>query len=291
MIGGASMVPGSKFHAYGNDFLIVESHHLPENQEEEFSRKVCTAHFGVGADGCVILKKCFSKGFMLKIFNLDGSQAGMSGNGVRCAAAYVHKRQLTGSSEVHFQTISGEKIYRLVGDRPPVWTYVSEIGFPSFEADEIPIDTSLAQRQRYRYRLSVVGSELEVIPLSVGNPQCAVFVDELPASAEFERIGGALEKHAFFPDRTNVSFVQVVGPHEIMIKIWERGVGPTHSSGTGSSGAAVAGIVEGVVSSPVEVRTATGTQVVAWEPGGQVKLSGDAEFVADFNFCWRGKFE
>lgn len=289
MIDRELMVPGSKFQAYGNDFLVVETHHLSETDLGRFSRAVCTAHFGLGADGCIFVEKSSSRDFSIKIFNLDGSQAGMSGNGLRCAAAYLHRWKLADSAEVKFQTISGEKKYRLLEARPPLWRYLSEIGQVSFEPDQIPVKASIACRDERRYQLSVGDSEIDVIPLSVGNPQCVVLVEQLPNSSEFERVGAALECHPFFPDRTNVSFVEVLEPHRIEIMIWERGVGPTHSSGTGSSGAAVAAIVAGKASSPVEVTTATGTQTVEWDPAGEVKLTGDTRFVADFNCYWEGE--
>jgi diaminopimelate epimerase len=282
------MVPGSKLHAYGNDFLVIDSRHIPESQQAGFSQKACNSHFGVGADGCVILKKISSQHFIAKIFNLDGSEAGMSGNGLRCAAAFLHRRRLTDSAQLRFQTASGAKSYHLLESRPPVWTYLSDIGVPSFKPAKIPIDPSLGSRVGDQYELSIGASTVAVFPLSVGNPQCVVFCPELPERAEFAEVGGALERHAFFPSRTNVSFVHVLGPCEIEIRIWERGVGPTHSSGTGSSGAAVAALMAAKVTSPVEVRTETGTQVVEWEPGGPVKLTGEAEFIADFDFHWNG---
>ena len=283
------MVPGRKFHAYGNDFLIVESHHLPEREYRDFSKTVCTPHFGIGADGCVILEKISSQEFKIGIFNRDGSEAEMSGNGARCAAAYVHQLGLVESAEVNFQTISGEKSYRLLEARPPVWKYVSAIGIPSFEPGKIPVKLSKGHRKGYEYELSVAEKRVLVTPLSVGNPQCVVFVESLPGSPEFEVIGEALEGHPFFPRRTNVSFVQILDRQRIAIKIWERGVGPTHSSGTGSSGAGIAAVFLGKASSPVEVSTDTGTQIVEWEPLRQVRLTGEARFVAEVNFHWDDK--
>lgn len=280
------MVPGRKFQAYGNDFLVVESHHLSERDYEDFSKKVCTPHFGLGGDGCVILEKFSLEEFKIKIFNRDGSEAGMSGNGARCAAAYVHQLGMTNSEEIRFRTISGEKCYRLIEERSPVWKYISAMGVPNFEPSRIPIEVSRGHRNGYEYQLSVMETELVVTPLSVGNPQCVVFADTLPESPQFELLGEALERHPFFPDRTNVSFLKVLDRQRIMIKIWERGVGPTYSSGTGSSGAGIAAILSGRVSSPVEVITETGRQIVEWEPSRQVMLTGEARFVAEVNFHW-----
>jgi diaminopimelate epimerase len=282
------MIPGKKFHAYGNDFLIVESRHLSEEDLDSFSETVCRRHFGVGADGCVILNRLSEKEFNIRIFNRDGSEAGMSGNGARCAAAYVHQLGLASSDEVSFQTISGEKRYRLLEMQSPNWKYVSAIGVPGFEPKNIPVEPSEGLRKGHEYSLSVAGTEFSITPLSVGNPQCVMFVTALPRPDEFARLGRALESHPFFPERTNVSFVEVLDRHKVRIKIWERGVGPTHSSGTGSSGAGVAAIYSGKAFSPVEVSTETGIQIVTWRPSEQVMLTGEATFIADFNFHWEG---
>ncbi|MGW8181022.1 MAG: diaminopimelate epimerase, partial [bacterium] len=283
------MIPARKFHSYGNDFLIVKSGSLPTREYGEFSRAICTPHFGVGADGCVMLEQLSSREFKLRIFNRDGSEAGMSGNGARCAAAFVHQSCCAESGEVIFQTVSGEKTYRLLKAIPPVWRYVSSLGVPSFEPEDIPIEDSQGHRISVDWELTVANRKISVVPVSVGNPQCVVFVEDLPESPEFEEMGRELECHSFFPERTNVSFVQVLGQGRIAIKIWERGVGPTHSSGTGSSGAGVAAIQSGIVSSPVRVSTETGTQLVEWEPPGQVMLTGEARFVAEISFYWEGR--
>ena len=283
------MIPVRKFHSYGNDFIVVESHWLPTGEYGEFSKAICTPHFGVGADGCVILEKVSSQEFRLRIFNRDGSEAGMSGNGARCAAACVHQSNSAESGEVIFQTISGEKTYRLLKSIPPVWQYVSSLGLPSFEPEDIPIELSQGHRTSVNWELTAANRKLSVFPVSVGNPQCVVFVDQLPESPDFEEMGRELECHSFFPERTNVSFVQVLGERRIAIKIWERGVGPTHSSGTGSSGAGIAAIHSGIVSSPVQVSTETGTQLVEWAPSGQVLLTGEARFVAEISFYWEGR--
>jgi diaminopimelate epimerase len=160
------------------------------------------------------------------------------------------------------------------------------MGIPSFEAEKIPVKLTEGVRNPQDYTLRVAGEEVRVTPLWVGNPQCVKFVATLPQLEEFEATGKALEEHPFFPERTNVSFVEILDRNQIRIKIWERGVGHTHSSGTGSSGAGVAAIAAGKARSPVEVRTETGSQIVAWKPSEEVMLTGEATFVADFNFHW-----
>jgi len=283
------MVPGSKFHAYGNDFLIIEAQALSEPEYAEFSRDVCRPHFGIGADGCLMLEPVSQAECKLRIFNCDGTEAGMSGNGARCAAAYLHRLGIAKSARVCFRTSSGQKTFRLLEAQPPVWRYRSSIGEPVFEPAGIPIAVSHGVKRGGRYELSVAEKKVLVTPLSVGNPQCVVFVEDFPLSPDLEEVGRALETHPFFPERTNVSFVRILNRRRIAIRIWERGVGLTHSSGTGSSGAGVAAIGAGKVSSPVEVATETGTQIVEWEPSKEVSLTGEATFVAEFRLHWDGR--
>ena len=155
------------------------------------------------------------------------------------------------------------------------------MGAPSFDPAEIPFRPCSNSDSVTDVELPLAGRLVVISALSVGNPQCVVFKDALPDEDEFDYMGRALSEHASFPQDTNVSFVQVTGRQNLKIKIWERGVGPTFSSGTGCCGAAVAAIAEGRVESPVEVQTETGVQVVEWQPGESIALTGEACFVAD----------
>ena len=277
------MIRVSKYHGYGNDFVIVPAGQAEESRYREVAKAICDRHFGMGADGCVFLQEGEGERFPIRIFNQDGSEAEMSGNGTRCAAAYVHHRELSSRDEIVFLTASGAKSYRLIESSFPVWRYTSQMGSPEFSPSEVPFIAS-EDLEAIRNHEVVVGSQVvRINALWVGNPQCVVFVDELPGDDLFDDLGRGLSLHPSFPQGTNVSFVLPTGPQSLEIRIWERGVGPTHSSGTGSCGAAVAALVEGRVQSPVEVQTATGTQIVEWQPCAEIILTGEACFVADAN--------
>ena len=279
------MISASKFHSYGNDFLIVASEQVLEGHYFDFARAICNPHFGVGADGCILVERRPDGHFFLRIINRDGSEAGMSGNGCRCAASFLHHHRWAKQETVSLETISGHKLCRLRAHENLLWRYTTSLGKPSFSADAIPFTgTDLATV--LDHPLEVSGEQVSITALSVGNPQCVVFVPTLPALEEFERLGPALETHSAFPERTNVSFVQVEGKHHLKVRIWERGVGPTHSSGTGCSGAAVAAILTARAESPIEVETGTGSQQVEWNQGGEILLTGDSEFVAEVEFNW-----
>ena len=276
----------SKWHGYGNDFVLFSSTGLEATDLGEFALRVCSPHFGFGADGCVIIKKIAESDFELRIFNQDGSEAGMSGNGCRCAAAQIHRSGLSSSSSIFLHASGGKKTFQLIDQSDDrTWHYRSEIGEPRFEPEAVPC-LAKGEGPVSQNPLDVGDETVKVNALSLGNPQCAIIVDELPDDETFERLGQGLEQHDFFPQRTNVSFVNVMDSRRLLIRIWERGVGPTLSSGTGSSGAAVTAIRLGLVNSPVTVKTFTGEQLVSWQPGSPIVLEGVARLTAEGSFYW-----
>ncbi len=280
------MIFASKYHAYGNDFLVLGTDQVED--PASVARAICDPHFGVGADGCVMVEVGASPPYRVRIFNCDGSEAGMSGNGLRCAAAWLHHRRLALGPRVDFLAPAGPRSCELISGQEPRWLYRSEMGVPAFEAERIPFADAPPGTRISGWTLKVAGWMVPVTLVSMGNPQCVVFVDELPGDEEFRLLGAGLATHPAFPEGTNVSFVRVDGPATISARIWERGVGPTFSSGTGCCGAAVAALSEERVQSPVEVRTSTGSQRVEWVPGHQVYLTGEACFIADVHWVGPG---
>lgn len=274
----------SKWHAYGNDFIVFPPETELEAAESAVARAICDPHYGIGADGCVFLKTLSSQRFRFRVFNQDGSQAEMSGNGARCAAAFLHFGCKVEGGEIVFETLAGTRCYRRIESDGLHGKYRSSMGEPDFSAAAIPFSSPDGRPLVRGLEVAVGGEKLCITALSVGNPQCVVFVDALPDLLELQRLGAALGTHPYFPEGTNVSFVQIVGPRMIEIRIWERGVGPTCSSGTGCCGAAVAAIAEGKVGSPLEVSTETGVQTVRWSAGSEIELEGDVGFIADLRY-------
>ena len=281
------MIAASKYQSYGNDYLVIRESDLTRRRADALTRDICRRHFGIGGDGCVFVEPGGKDRFRIRIFNPDGSEAAMSGNGCRCAGALVHHRGWSRNPNLTLETLSGVKIHQLLDRGESSWRYRSSLGRPSFIPEEIPIRLAKELPQVVDHPLQMGPRQVAITALSVGNPQCVVFVSTLPQDAEFRRLGSALEVHPAFPERTNVSFVQVTGPRRLQVRIWERGVGPTHSSGTGCSGAAVAAIHTGRVGSPARIGTETGEQEVEWQPGGEVHLTGRVEFVGDVHYHWR----
>lgn len=276
----------AKYHSYGNDFLILESHQIDPEERSLFSRHVCHPHFGIGADGVGLVDAQKPNRVSLCLFNRDGSEASMSGNGSRCAVAFAHDHGFLDEPAVTVETKSGLKEFRLLEGRRPLWRYISQMGEPGFAVSAMSVDAKEGTDEIKDYPLEAADRQIAVTALWMGNQQCVVFVDELPEESEVRLLGRALETHSIFPDRANVSFVRIEGPNQIRIKIWERGVGHTLSSGTGSCGAAVAAISEGKVASPVTVNTEGGAQEVAWKEGNPVVLTGETEFIGDIDLWW-----
>lgn len=272
-----------KFHAYGNDFLVTEEK-VEESLVPETARIICNRHFGVGADGLLLLDREDDGIWALRIINADGSESGMSGNGGRCAAACIHFFAGYSSDEIRFTTSSGVKTYKRISSVFPAASYESLMGIPSFSPAEIPFNATGTELTEVNgFRLHAPGLEEKIFALSVGNPQCVIFREELPGIDELSELGPKIEKHSRFPERTNVSFVKVLDRSNLQIRIWERGVGVTSSSGTGCCGAAVAAISTGKTESVVTVETDAGSQVVQWDRESQVKLTGETRFIAELS--------
>lgn len=250
-----------KAHAYGNDFVFVPQAEAGTDAPA-LARALCARHDGVGADG-LILYTLRERGATMTLFNADGSPAELSGNGLRCLAALVARAQaLEGGATITVDTGAGTRRLDLLARDGERYTFRAAMG----AAEDIR-----------RVSLTVGGDAVTVTALRVGNPQC-VMLGPLPDADRFHRLGPALSTHAQFPEGTNVEFAQVEAPHQVRILIWERGVGPTTSSGTGACAAAVAAAAHGGAARTVDVLAPGGTQTVEWRDDG-VYLTGWAEIL------------
>ena len=272
----------TKLHALGNDFLVVGRDEAAEFPDPgAFARRINDRHTGVGADGLILLGPEAGRAdrFVFRIFNLDGSEAELSGNGLRCAAAFLAREGRLASAKVHFETAAGGRECEIVSSRGAVYDIRTGLGAPRLEAADIPFDDGGPRGRVMDYPLVIAGEVFPVTCLSVGNPHCGLFFDSFPSRLEWHRIGGEIESHPFFPKRTNVEFIRVLGRGDIEVKFWERGVGETLASGTGSAAAAAASMVKGLVYRKVTVRTDLGSLAVEWPEGGELLQTGPAEVV------------
>ena len=272
----------AKLHGLGNDFLVVSPAGPADLAAAAgLARRMCDRHTGVGADGLIFLDPEAGpparSGF--RIFNADGSEAEISGNGLRCAAAFLASAGPGAPSEVLFRTAAGERGSEIVSSRGRLFEVAIDLGVPALASEDIPFDDGRRHDRVVDILLPVGTDARRVTCVSMGNPHCSLFFDDLPPRDEWRRIGREIESHPFFPDRTNVEFVRVGDRGEIEARFWERGVGETRASGTGSAAAAVAAMLKGLVDRAVTVRTAGGSLRVEWPEGGRVRQTGPAELV------------
>ena len=233
----------TKFHGYGNDYLVFEAEQLSQAGDlGQFARRICNRHYGAGADGIAVLRRSEEgqADFAVRIFNPDGSEADMSGNGTRCAAAYLFRQKLWSHEQLRLQTRNGVKLYFLrerLGDG--AFLFESELGQPKFDSASIPMLTDRPHDRIMDYPLQVGDETLRITALRMGNPNCCVFVNDFEA-IDWRRLGPLIENHSQFPERTNVVFIRVRDRGNIEERLWERGVGETESSGTCSCAAVIA---------------------------------------------------
>lgn len=258
--------PLIKAHAYGNDFLIAPEPLPAGSDEAAFVRVVCHRHHGIGADGLMFVERK-GTGARMRLFNADGSRSEVSGNGVRCVAAWIAKQEhLSPGGQVVVETDAGPKTSTLTEASGARLTFRASMGEPT-DIRQVPL---------------TVGEEsVNAVVLRVGNPQCVVIGDV--TEERLHRIGGPLALHSFFPEGTNVELAGVEAPNRVRILIWERGVGPTSSSGTGTCAAAVAAIRYGGADRTLSVIAPGGTQLVEWTDEG-LFLTGWAEVIADIQW-------
>jgi diaminopimelate epimerase len=265
-------LPFVKAHGARNDFLLTWRKDLPAGLADfpAAARAICDRNTGAGADGWILLAAVDGADAQIELWNSDGSRSEISGNGTRCAAALlIDSGQFDSSSAdsaISIATGAGKKTLRLLGQRGLVFQLEMNMGAARIEE----LDSAIAAGRR-----SVI--------LNVGNPQCAVFVEDF--DFDWRGLGAELERHPRFPNRTNVSFVRVVDRNTLDVRFFERGAGETMSSGTGSTGAGAAAMARKLVDSPVRVLTAAGPLDLRWE-SDDIYLTGPAEIVARGSFYW-----
>ena len=272
----------TKFHGLGNDYLVIEAEQLAGVDDlGEFARRICNRHYGAGGDGIAIISPAQTgdTDFQCRIFNPDGSEAGLSGNGTRCAVAYLYNASLWNKEELRLKTKTGLKRYLLRGrPQPGKFLFESELGQPKFDSPSIPMSISPPLDRVVGYILPVNGQPVPVTAMQMGNPNCCIFVDNFD-ELDWRQLGKAIENHQQFPDRTNVVFVRVVERKLIELRIWERGVGETTASGTCSCAGAVAAMVNEKADRDVKVVMEGGEVKIHWRPDGEVVITGTAELV------------
>ncbi|KFI36244.1 diaminopimelate epimerase [Peptococcaceae bacterium SCADC1_2_3] len=279
-----------KMHGLGNDFVLIdfvgsglEQVGLIETKDlKAMAQRICLRHFGIGADGLVILLPGEKARVRMRIFNPDGSEAEMCGNAIRCVAAYLYRHGLLEQDEtreIKVETLAGIMIPKLIITKEgEVKAVQVDMGEPRLERAEIPM---LGPSGPVINEPLKVGSvTVKVTAVSMGNPHCLVFVDFEHRTSNIElRIGPQLENHPVFPQRTNVEFIQVLNRSNIKVRVWERGAGATLACGTGACAALVGCVLNNFTDRQVTVHLPGGDLNVSWREDNHVYLTGPAEKV------------
>ncbi|MFN0277056.1 MAG: diaminopimelate epimerase [Pyrinomonadaceae bacterium] len=274
-----------KFHGFGNDYIVIKRENIDSAiLLSELAKNICHRHTGAGADGIAVLER-LSGGeadYFCEIVNPDGSYAGFSGNGTRCAAAFLHYKQLWTNKNLRLETRSGVKNYGLIeAVSTGHYIFEAEIGKPKFASDEVPVATkdrleTVIDHQLTINNLTINDEQVTFSAVNVGNPVACIFVDDF--DFDWRALGKVLETHDMFPDRANIVFVKVRDRKNIDIRIWERAAGETAASGTCASGTAVLAAFMQKTTRKVAVHSEGGTTNVHWRDDDEIVITGHAQF-------------
>jgi diaminopimelate epimerase len=264
-----------KMHGLGNDYIVIDNRDekISDTEAAELALKLCKRRFSVGADGILFVSNSAVADVKMRIFNADGSEAEMCGNGIRCFVKYCYENGIARKSELIVETLAGNKRTWLTVENGLVQSVMVDMGVPVLERSKIPM---VGQGTCINQDLQVDGEGYKVTCLSVGNPHCVIFVDAVD-DFPVHRVGSKIENHRLFPKRTNVEFAQVLSENEVKVRVWERGCGETLACGTGACATVVAGNLLRKLGGKVRVHLLGGDLEV--EYADRLLLNGVAEKV------------
>ncbi len=268
----------TKMHGAGNDYIYVNCFEETVKNPEKLAIKVSDRHFGIGSDGLILISPSDKADFKMNIYNADGSEGMMCGNGIRCVSKYVYDNGMTDKDEISVETRSGIKLIKMNVENGKVVSARVNMGEPILEAEKIP--TKFDGENVIRQKLTIGKKEYEVTCVSMGNPHCIVYVDDVK-DIDLEKIGPKFENNEMFPERINTEFVHVVSDTELDMRVWERGSGETLACGTGSCAVTVASVLCGYCkrNTEIKINLLGGTLTDIWTDGGDVYMTGPAATV------------
>lgn len=279
----------TKMHGLGNDFVLIDCRDKAVSDQlsafSDLSKRLCHRRFGIGADQALLLYPSIIADFKMMIFNADGSEVEMCGNGIRCFAKYIWDRGLSNKEILSVETAAGIIRPERAGQMVKV-----DMGEPVFEPEKIPVNLPLAkegQGEAIDFPLKIQDKEFKITCVSMGNPHAVIFVDDIDGF-DVKRYGLLIENHELFPKRINVEFVQVIDSGSLRMRVWERGAGETMACGTGASAAAVASGLKGFTGRRVNVLLAGGELLIEWREDNHVYMTGPAVEVFEGSIKLKG---
>ncbi len=267
----------TKMQGLGNDFIMVDCLDKPLSGDiSEISRELCDRHFGIGADGLVLILPSETADIRMRIFNPDGSEPEMCGNAIRCFAKYVYERDIIKTATIRVETLAGLIVPQVLVEDGSVVSVRVDMGEPRLERGLIPMEGPAGNA--INEPVSIDGGTYKVTCVSMGNPHCITFVPDV-RSIHIADIGPKLETHPLFPRKTNVEFIEVLNNGEVNMRVWERGAGETLACGTGACATGVACVLNHLTGREIKVHLAGGDLVIEWAENNHVYMTGPADYV------------
>jgi diaminopimelate epimerase len=271
----------SKLQATGNDFVIIDARTI-QHDWSTLAKSMCDRHFGIGADGIVLVMNSDVADFGMRIINSDGSEAEICGNGLQCFARYLIDNKLINGTIIEIATLSGNRTVQAFIDNGEVTSARVSMGKPRFNADDISINIDPYINKGVPildYPLLIDGNEMKVSFVSMGNPHAINFIDNNIEEFPLSVIGPKVERHELFPKRINFEIAKVIDNGNIEARVWERGAGETLACGSGTSAIAVIAIIKGYTGNKVDIMLPGGSVTVEWDGVGEVYLTGPVAMV------------
>lgn len=270
------MIKFTKMEGLGNDYVYIDCYSKKQEIQNESSlaKFISDRHFGVGADGLILICKSEIADFKMRMFNNDGSEAEMCGNGIRCVGKFVYDKHLTDKTKITVETLAGIKELQLKIKEGKVEKVIVDMGKPILQLEKIPVNAKANP-----ITLNVEDKKFEFMCVSMGNPHAVTFINDMQ-ELDIEKYGPKIEKHEIFPNKTNVEWIQIIDREHIIMRVWERGTGETLACGTGACASVVAGIMQQKLNHQVTVRLLGGELEISWnQEDKHVYMTGPARTV------------
>ncbi|MHC2994472.1 MAG: diaminopimelate epimerase [Candidatus Atribacteria bacterium] len=270
-----------KMHGIGNDFILIDCLHKSLGDSSFLSylaKKLCDRNFGIGADGLILILPSSKTDLRMRIFNFDGSEAEMCGNGIRCFAKYAYENKLVSKIKFTVETLAGIITPELIFKNKEISGIKVDMGIPKLKRREIPMegeDSPTVVNETFKINSKQI---FKITCISMGNPHCIIFVNDVQ-SIPVDEIGPKIENHPLFPEKTNVEFIQVLNKQEINFRVWERGVGETLACGTGACAALVAAVLNKKTDRQALIHLLGGDLTIEWANDKHIYMTGPAELV------------
>lgn len=272
------MIKFTKMHGAGNDYVYIDAINQKINNREELARLVSDRHFGVGSDGLILICESKNADFRMQMFNSDGTEAEMCGNGIRCVGKFVYDKEMTNKETVTIETLAGIKTLDFIIKNGKVNKVKVDMGKPIFNPKEIPVKSE--ENPVKNLKLKIEDKEFNFTCISTGNPHAIAFIKEDVEEFDLHKYGKIVENHNAFSKKTNVEFINIIDEDNIKMRVWERGSGETLACGTGACASAVAAAINGYTKRKVNVHLLGGTLEIEWNnENNHIYMTGPAETV------------